>query len=97
MSKGREPLREAALQLLNDKVRHARSFLGNAHVGAEHNFSGTLQPRSQRTGVVLTLKHGTGKGLRPLRRDAAHIDTPLCIDSVPFYLYSFRDRHTTYH
>jgi hypothetical protein len=43
----------AALQLLSDKVRHARSFLGNAHVGAEHNYS---DPRYQRTGVVFTLK-----------------------------------------
>ena len=50
----------AALQLLSDKVRHARSFLGNAHVGAEHNYS---DPRSQRTGVALTLNTAPEKVL----------------------------------
>ena len=49
-----------ALQPFNDKVRHARSFLGNAHVGAEHNCS---DPRSQRTGVALTLNTAPEKVL----------------------------------
>ena len=90
--------RQRPFSVFSDKVRHAKTTSRSAHVGTGMQ---AFRPSFSTHRRRLYSKHDARKGLRPLRRDAAHIGVTmhwLCpFLSLSSLICIFRDRHTACH